>query len=268
VSLASRHVVVTGGASGMGLAAAETFAGLGARVTILDVDEERLRAAADRLDAHFAVCDVRSEESVDAAFASAEERLGSVWVLAAAAGVLDGALTLDAAAPEVWRQAIDVNLTGVYLTNRRAALSMRRAGEGGRIVNWSSLASAMGLRGYAAYCASKGGVESLTRVLAVELGAYGITVNAIVLGPVATPMLGFDAGDDRERAELPAGRVAEPAEVAQLAAFVASDAGYLTGACIEFSGGLGAARGSFPLDELPERFARLHGREIDPALLS
>jgi 3-oxoacyl-[acyl-carrier protein] reductase len=268
--LTERHVVVTGGASGMGRAAAELFARLGARVTMLDNDEEHLHAAQrafDPAEVHAVACDVRSEASVDAAFGAAEAHFGPVWALAAAAGVLDGALTLDPAASDVWRHVLDVNLTGVFLTNRRAALSMVEGGVGGRIVNWSSLASAIGLRGYAAYCASKGGVESLTRVLAVELGPYGITVNAIVLGPVATPMIGIGADDDRTRTELPAGRVAEPGEVAGLAAFVASDAGYLTGACLEFSGGLGAARGSFPLDVLPHRFARLHGRRIDPRLL-
>ncbi len=268
-----RHAVVTGGASGMGFAAAERFATLGARVTMLDHDAGRLLAAQRRLeDRGFAInaatCDVRSEVEVDDTFTEAEERLGPVRILAAAAGVLDGTLTLDSAAPEVWHRVLDVNLTGVYLTNRRAADSMRRAGVGGRIVNWSSLASAIGLRGYAAYCASKGGVESLTRVLAVELGPYGITVNALVLGPVATPMIGIGTEGDRSREDLPVGRVAEPEEVAEVAAFVASDAcTFMTGTCLEFSGGLGAARGSFPLDVLATRVRVLHGREVDPSLL-
>jgi 3-oxoacyl-[acyl-carrier protein] reductase len=257
----------------MGFAAAEAFADLGARVSILDVAEDRLREAERAISERgvevlAAQCDVSSRTSVDEAFTAAEERFGAVWALAAAAGVLDGALTLDAAAPDIWEHILAVNLTGVFLTNRRAAESMRREGAGGRIVNWSSLASNMGLRGYAAYSASKGGVESLTRVLAVELGSYGITVNALVLGPVATPMIGIGSDGERQRPDLPVGRVAEPGEVAQLAAFVASDAAaYMTGTCLEFSGGLGAARGTFSPDVLAVRLQRLHGRETDPELL-
>jgi NAD(P)-dependent dehydrogenase (short-subunit alcohol dehydrogenase family) len=271
-ALSGRHVVVTGGASGMGLAFAHVLGDLNANVTIIDSSEDRLTTAeralaASGIDVHAVTCDVRNESLVDRAFEAAERRLGPVWGLAAAAGVLDGALTLDASASEVWERVIGVNLTGLFLTNRRAALSMFRAGHGGRIVNWSSLASSIGLRGYAAYCASKGGVEALTRALAAELGVFGIAVNAIVLGPVATAMIGIEDDQDRGRDDLPAGRVAEPAEVAALAAFMMADAGYLTGACLEFTGGLGAARGSFPFDVLPERFARLHGREIDAELL-
>jgi NAD(P)-dependent dehydrogenase (short-subunit alcohol dehydrogenase family) len=269
-----RHVVVTGGASGMGRAVAQTFGRLGAHVSILDNDEPGLHSlerdlAGSGISVESIACDVRSQSGVEAAFAQAERRFGSVWILAAAAGVLDGAVALDAAAPDVWERVIGINLTGVFLTNRRAAESMRQAGAGGRIVNWSSLASAIGLRGYGAYCASKAGVEALTRVLAVELGPHKITVNALVLGPVATQMIGVGPDDDRERSGLPAGRMAEPVEVAELVAFLASDAcSFMTGTCLEFSGGLGAVRGSWSAEELAERLPRLHGRRVDPELLT
>jgi 3-oxoacyl-[acyl-carrier protein] reductase len=257
----------------MGRAVAERFGAVGERVSIIDLNREALPALEHELTgkgtsiAAFAA-DVRDPDAIDRAFGQAEARFGAVDVLAAAAGILDGALTLDDAAPAVWRNHIDINLSGVFHSNRCAARSMIKGGKRGRILNWSSLASRIGLRGYAAYCASKAGVEALTRVLAVELGKYGITVNAIALGPVATPMIGHDASSSRARAELPAGQIAEPAEVATLAEFLVSPANrFMTGSIIEFSGGLEAVRGSWTEAQLPERFRVLHNRTIDPALL-
>jgi NAD(P)-dependent dehydrogenase (short-subunit alcohol dehydrogenase family) len=251
----------------MGRATSLVFAAGGAKVSILDRDEPGAEATALSIraaggQATVAVCDVTSQSDVDRAFSEVEATYGPVYGLAAAAGVLDAAFTDEADAPEVFRRVMSVNVEGVYLTNRRAALSMIGGGQGGRIVNWSSLAARMGTRGHAAYCASKAAVESFTRVLAVEWAHHGILVNAVALGPVATPMLGMNADSDRGRAEIPLGRVAEPEQVAAIVAFLMGpDGSYVTGSVMDIDGGMNAARGSWSEEQARERLRRLHGRE-------
>jgi NAD(P)-dependent dehydrogenase (short-subunit alcohol dehydrogenase family) len=265
-ALGGRHAVVTGAGSGMGRATALRLARSGASVSLLDRDPDALKETGRLLDpigsAHTAaVCDVTDPAQVDEAFNAFEAMFGPVYALAAAAGILGAAFALDEDAYDIHRKVMAVNVDGVFLTNRRAGHSMAGSGQGGRIVNWSSQAARQGARAHSAYSASKAAVEGLTRVLAVEWASYGIGVNAIALGPVATPMIGMTPEADRSRPDIPLGRMADPDEVAGLAQFLLSDdARYLTGAVIYFDGGMEAGRGTWDEAAARARLARLHQR--------
>src|ERR687896_75350 len=142
---------------------------------------------------------------------------------------------------EAWQQVIDLNLTGAFACAQRAARLMVDAGHGGRIVNVTSVHEHVPLRGAAAYCAGKGGLGLLTKVMALELGEHGIAVNAVAPGEIATPMTGAEDQDpaSRERPALPAGRPGHADEIAATIAFLASpEARYATGASFVVDGGL------------------------------
>jgi NAD(P)-dependent dehydrogenase (short-subunit alcohol dehydrogenase family) len=266
------HAVVTGGGSGMGRAVALRLAALGSRVTVIDRNAVRARETAALLKALGTPClcmscDVSSARAVERAFDRAEAEFGPVYLLAAVAGILEGSFAIDATASKTLRRVIAVNLEGLFLTNRRAALSMIRGTRGGRIVNWSSIGAPGGARGYSAYSASKAAVESLTRTLAVEFASHRITVNAIAPGAIATPMTsGALPGQGLGSPNIPPGRPAESAEVAGLVAYLASsEADYVTGAVIAFDGGLTWGRlGGLSEEAAIARMAALQGR---PAVL-
>jgi NAD(P)-dependent dehydrogenase (short-subunit alcohol dehydrogenase family) len=142
---------------------------------------------------------------------------------------------------EEWQEIIDLNLTGAFVCAQRAARLMVDRGEGGRIVNVTSVHEHVPLRDSAGYCAAKGGLGLLTKVMALELGEHGITVNAVAPGEIATPMTGAEDEDPSEerRPALPAGRVGNAHEIAEAIAFLARpDARYTTGASIVVDGGL------------------------------
>jgi NAD(P)-dependent dehydrogenase (short-subunit alcohol dehydrogenase family) len=140
-----------------------------------------------------------------------------------------------------WRQVIDTNLSGAFLCSQRAARRMVEAGNGGRIINITSVHEHIPRTGASAYCASKGGLGLLTKVMAMELAQHGITVNAIAPGEIATPMTGAEDTDPAtiERPNLPLGRPGHAREIASWVAFLASDkASYATGASFVVDGGL------------------------------
>ncbi len=142
---------------------------------------------------------------------------------------------------EEWRQVIDTNLSGAFLCSQRAAKRMVEAGDGGRIINITSVHEHIPRTGASAYCASKGGLGLLTKVMAMELAEHGITVNAIAPGEIATPMTGAEDTDPRtiERPNLPLGRPGHAREIAAWVAFLASDrSSYATGASFVVDGGL------------------------------
>ena len=243
--LAGKVALVTGAASGLGLASARRFGEEGARVACLDLDEvdapgvESLSLAADVTDA------AALERAVEAVL----ERFGQLDIVLANAGIA-GASMAHATPPEQWERVIGVNLTGVFLTIR-AALPHLMERRSGSVVAMASLAAVSGVQSQAAYAAAKGGVVALARQLAVDYAGYGIRVNAICPATVVTPLV-IDAyeqigGDvqqmlDARALDVPLGRLGEPLDVANLALFLASDeSAWMTGTVLPLDGGLSAA---------------------------
>ena len=240
--------MITGGGSGIGLATVRRLAQEGARVVVADIDPDAGRAAADEVDGLFVPTDVTSEEQVEALYATAVERFGSVDVAFHNAGINppedDSILTsgLDA-----WRRVQEVNLTSVYLCCRAVLPHMRRAGRGS-IVNMASFVAVMGAAtSQVSYSASKGGVLSMSRELGVQFARQGVRVNALCPGPVNTPLLQELFAKDAERAarrlvHVPMGRFGEPEEMAAAVLFLASDdSSFMTANTFLVDGGISGA---------------------------
>jgi len=244
-----RTAIVTGGASGIGNAVARALAARGARVAILDVRADAAAAAAADLpdagaagdaDVHAGFgCDVTDETSVARTIAAVADRFGRIDVLVNSAGIaaLAPAEDLDAA---TWAKTIDVNLTGTHRVAQAAGRHMLAAGYG-RIVNIASQAAHVGIDGHAAYCASKAGVIGLTRVLALEWGGRGVTVNTVSPTVVLTD-LGRAAWANengiRHQDEIPTGRFAVPDEIAAAVLFLAGESSAMVnGADLRVDGG-------------------------------
>jgi NAD(P)-dependent dehydrogenase (short-subunit alcohol dehydrogenase family) len=238
--LEGKRVVVTGGTSGIGEATSRRFLDEGARVVALAFGEEEVATAPERLPGLTAAirCDVADESQVADAFGRVDELLGGVDVLVANAGISIRKPFLEIAEAD-WRRVLDVNLTGVFHCAQQAARRMD-AGDGGVILMTASTNGLTGHPYYADYNASKAGVILLARTMALEL-APRIRVNAVCPGYVLTPMQRAEYSDEmlaEVNASIPAGRHAEPSELAGLFAFLASDEGaYFTGAVLNMDGG-------------------------------
>ena len=234
--LEGKVAIVTGAASGIGRATALRFAEEGARVVAADLDLDRVRTVLG--DAVLALeVDVADQGSVADLFARTKEEHGSIDVLAHFAGITRDAmaakLDLDA-----WDEVLRVNLTGTFLTARAAAVEMRANG-GGSIILTSSR-SYLGNIGQSNYAASKGGVVSLTRTLALEYGKWNVRVNALAPGYIETPMTAAIPEHVRHLAleGTPLRRAGRPEEVAAATLFLASDdASYVTGIVLAIDGG-------------------------------
>ncbi|GAA2993326.1 3-oxoacyl-ACP reductase [Actinokineospora diospyrosa] len=246
--LAGRVAVVTGGASGIGLASVRRLASEGARVVVADVDTDGGSAAAAEVDGLFVRVNVTSEDEVRALFQTAFDTYGSVDIAFNNAGISppedDSILTtgLDA-----WRRVQEVNLTSVYLCSKYAIEHMRRAGKGS-VINTASFVAVMGAAtSQISYTASKGGVLAMSRELGVQFAREGIRVNALCPGPVNTPLLRELFAADPERAarrlvHIPLGRFAEPEEIAAAVAFLASDdSSFMTASQFLVDGGISGA---------------------------
>ena len=244
----SGHVaLVTGGNSGIGLGMAEGLAKAGADVASWGTNEKKNAAAAEKLSALgtrvVAVrCDVGDEDEVSAAFEETLSALGKVDSCFANAGVGGAAPSFAEMSLDEWRRVLRVNLDGVFLTLRAAARHMIERGEGGSMVVTASLAAIEGQARGQHYAATKGGVISMTKALAVELARHRIRANAILPGWIETPMtdgvLAWDRFRDKVLPRVPARRWGEPEDFAAVAVYLASPASsYQTGDTLILDGG-------------------------------
>jgi len=259
--LQDKVVVVTGAARGIGRAIAKRFGAEGSRVVVADIDEPGGASAADEIvaaggTAIACATDIASEEQVDRLFARALEEFGALDALINNASLIGPTKHVLEADKAWWDRIIGVNLTGTFLCARRAAHIMARRG-GGSIVNTSSGGGTRAHRAFVAYDASKGGIEAMTRALALDLAPYGIRVNCLVPGLINT----YGASDEfraSQDAIVPLGRMGTAEDLAGTAVFLASsDSGYITGQTIVVDGGVLVQQRSANVDTYPpSRFPR------------
>ena len=243
--LAGKVALVTGAAQGQGAAEARRFAAEGAKVVIADVQYDKARVLVGEIgvsSAMVAPLDVTDPEQWDRAVRAAIGAFGRLDVLVNNAGIAVPPTLLDEVSLEDHRRILAVNLDGVMLGMRAVVDVMKDAG-GGSIVNIASIDGLVGVAGMASYAASKFGVTGLTRTAALELGRFGIRVNSIHPGVIASPMVDRAPPEVRERldrlmAQQPIPRMGTPEEVASLALYLASDeSSYCTGAQFVIDGG-------------------------------
>src|SRR5947209_13813578 len=234
--------MVTGAGHGIGRAITLRFAAEGAQVIVNDIDDATVEEVVKEIMTNGGlaipgVADVSNKGQVDSLFDRVLERFGALDVLVNNAGLIHVERHFLEADETWWDRVLAVNLKSVFLCSFRAAHAMARR-HSGVIINMSSGGATHAHRGMAAYDASKGGIEALTRAMALDLAPYGIRVNALVPGSIDTQ--GMEPETKRERGiTIPLGRVGEPEEMAGPAAFLASeDASYITGHIIAVDGGL------------------------------
>ena len=248
---AESGVVVTGGGSGIGAASVRGFYDEGASVLVVDANQANAEAVAAGIndpERVYAVgLDVTDRPAIDAAFAAAARKFGRLNVLVNSAGIRGVGAVVDVE-PELWERVHAVNLTGTLNTMQSFARALIAAKQPGAIVNVSSMAGIMGIPRRAPYVSSKHAVVGLTREMAMEVGTFGIRVNAVAPGTIRTPMteVMFKDPDEaaRMRAVHPIGREGRAEEVAAVIMFLASeDASFVTGTIVPVDGGWSAGRG-------------------------
>lgn len=251
--LDGRVAVVAGGTGGIGLPACQALQEVGANVAVLGTNPERIDRARETLGderAMVAAADVTRKAEADRAIADVLERFGRLDILVNAVGGGAGAALFDAHEyPEdTWDWMIDLNLKSALLMSQAAARAMIEAGEGGRILNISSVRGELGLRlGYSAYVAAKGALNMLTKQHATEWAPYGITVNAVSPTFVRTRQVESLLADESFKqgliARIPLGRIAEPDDLIGAILFFCSDASsFVTGQILTADGGLTACQ--------------------------
>lgn len=239
--LQGRVCIVTGGAQGIGEACARRFAREGAKVVIADVEDARGQALAQELQGQFVHCDVGDKAQVDTLVAQAMLTHGRIDVLVNNAGIFKAADFLDITEAD-YDAVLRVNLKGSFLVGQAVAREMAKAGSGA-IVNMSSVNAVLTIPSIASYNMSKGGINQLTRVMALSLADRGVRVNAVAPGTIATELaakavLTSEEAKARIMSRTPMKRLGEPWEVADVVAWLASDAAsYVTGEIVVVDGG-------------------------------
>jgi 3alpha(or 20beta)-hydroxysteroid dehydrogenase len=238
--LDGRVALVTGGARGQGAAEATLFAREGARVVIADVLDEVGERTAGGLGCDYVHLDVSSEAAWEAVVADVVARHGRLDVLMNNAGIFRPAQLLNTTL-EMWNLTLAINQTGVFLGMRTAAKAMVAAGNGGSIINTSSIAGLEGTFGSMAYGASKWAVTGMTKIAAKELGKHGIRVNSIHPGAIVTDMIQdmVEGKEEKMASRQPIKRLGTPDDIAQMALFLATDrSSYCTGQSFTVDGGV------------------------------
>ena len=253
--LRDKVALVTGAAQGIGFACAEAFAREGAKVMLADLKEDAVRAAAGKIPGASSVaCDVSKKAAVDAAVAATVKAFGRLDILVANAGIVHAAEFLDLEEADFDR-VLAVNLKGVFLAGQAAARQMVKQGGGGSIINMSSVNAVLAIPNQVPYVVSKGAINQLTKVMSVSLAPKKIRVNGIGPGTILTELartavLGNKEAERKILSRTPMGRMGEPAEIASVAVFLASDdSAYLTGQTIYPDGGRLALNYTVPVSE-------------------
>ncbi|GAV19178.1 3-oxoacyl-[acyl-carrier protein] reductase [Mariprofundus micogutta] len=241
----SKTALVTGASRGIGFVVASKLAEAGFNLAICGTRQETIDQAAEKIRAASGVevlaraVDVSDREQIQGFVQETAKHFGSLNVMVNNAGITRDNLSMRMKEDE-WNAVIDTNLSSVFNAMQAALKPMMRA-RGGRIINISSVVAGMGNPGQLNYCASKGGVEAMTRSLAREVGSRNITINAVAPGFIATDMTA-DLGDDAHAKlseQIPLGRLGQPEDIAAAVCFLASDsAGYITGHVLHVNGGM------------------------------
>lgn len=239
--LQGRVCLVTGGAQGIGQACVRRFAQEGAHTVIADVNDERGQALADELGGLFVHCDVGQHDQVQALLAQTLAQFSKIDVLVNNAGIFKAADFLEISEAD-FDAVLRVNLKGAFLVGQAVAREMAKVGKGS-IINMSSVNGTLAIPSIASYNVSKGGINQLTRVMALALAEKGIRVNAVAPGTIATELaskavLTSESARQRILSRTPLGRLGHPSEVADTVAYLASDAAsYITGEIVVVDGG-------------------------------
>ena len=255
--LAGRVIVITGAAQGIGAACARRLAAEGAKLALWDLAPAPLQALQAELEqaGHASValpCDVANAQAVQQALAATLQAHGRIDGLVSNAGIFRAAPFLEVTLAD-WQAVLDVNLTGSFLVGQAVARQMVAQGDGGAIVHMSSVNGSLAIAEIASYNASKGGLNQLTRAMALALADHHIRVNAVAPGTIATELarqavLTSDAARLRILGRTPMKRLGEPEEVAEVVAFLLSDAArYMTGEIVHVDGGRMALNYTVPV---------------------
>ena len=246
MKLKTKVSIVTGSTMGIGLACAKEFAVQGSKVVITGRSQDLGEKAAEEIragggDAIFIRCDISKNDQIQTLVQKTVEHYGQIDVVVNNAGVNHSANFFDIT-EEDWDWVMSVDLKGTFLLSQAAAKVMVEQNIAGVIINMSSVMAVMALADQVPYCAAKGGVNQLTKAMAIALGDYGIRVNAIGPGPVLTELMQRVVDNKEKEAELlsrlPLGRIAECREIATVAVFLAcDDSSFFTGQCIYPDGG-------------------------------